>query len=172
LPAGLLPGPSGSLYFISYAREPRVEFLQKLEDPKLRRRFFHKNTALGLRAVWFAVPDLGAAHKAYESIGLVSERTFTEAELGADGEVFGAGAGAIRLLAPRSPDGAVAAFLRERGQAGIMGVTLAAGRIETAAEVIGEGTGVRLPTYEGLLGKSLRVPPELTQGVWLEFTQQ
>jgi hypothetical protein len=172
LPPGLLPGESGALYFISYAREARVDFLQKLQDPKVQKRFFHKNTALGLRAVWFAVADLALATRAYESLGLPRQRAFRDVELGADGQVMGAGVGEIWLFAPTSADGAVARFLQERGEPGILGVTLLAGRVETAAEVISAGTGVAMPLRVGLLGKSIRVPPGLAQGVWLEFAQQ
>jgi hypothetical protein len=172
LPAGVLPGNAASLYFIAYKRGPRDEFLQKLEDPKLRRRLFHKNTALGLRAVWFAVPDLAVAAAGYEKLGLPRGRAFKDQELGADGQVFVAGAGDIRLLAPTVDDGAVARFLRERGGPGIMGVTLSAGNVQTAATVIAEGLGVPMPTYQGLLGASIRVSPDRTLGVWLEFTQK
>ena len=165
LPEGLLPG--NPLYFISYRRAPRDEFLGKLEDPKARRMLQHKNTALGLRAVWFAVADLAAATRAYESIGLPRGRTFDDPALGADGQVFGAGAGEIWLLAPSSPEGKVARFLRERGGPGIIGVTLEAGSVAQAARVIGESTGAPITTYDGLLGPSIRVPPELTLGVWI-----
>ncbi len=170
LPQGLLPGDP--LFFISYKRGPRDAFLGKLQDPETRRRIFHKNTALGLRAVWFAVADLGAASKAYESIGLPRGRTFNDPALGADGQVFGAGVGEIWLLAPGSAEGKVAGFLRERGGPGIMGVTLEAGSVAQAARVIGERTGTPMTTFDGLLGPSIRVPPELAQGVWLEFAHR
>jgi catechol 2,3-dioxygenase-like lactoylglutathione lyase family enzyme len=172
LPEGALPGDPLSLYFIAYKRGPREEFLQKLQDPKARRLFFHKNTAVGLRAVWFAVPDLAAASKAYAAIGLPPRRPFTDDALGADGQIFAAGLGEIRLLAPRTPDGLVAQFLHERGGPGIIGVTLAAGNVHTAATVIAEGTGVPMPSYDGLLGNSIRVGPDITQGVWIELSQQ
>ena len=172
LPDGLLPGSSRSLYFISYKRGPRDEFLQKLEAPKLRKRLFHKNTVLGVRAVWFAVKDLAVASKAYESIGLARGRAFKDPALGAEGQVFGAGMGDIRLLSPVSEDGAVATFLRGRGGPGVFGVTLSVGNVHTAAAVIAEGTGAPVSTYEGLLGTSMRVAPEETLGVWLELTQK
>jgi catechol 2,3-dioxygenase-like lactoylglutathione lyase family enzyme len=167
LPEGLLPG--NPLYFISYRRGPRDDFLGKLEDPRARRQLQHKNTAQGLRAVWIAVSDLAAASKAYESIGLPRGRAFKDPSLGADGQVFRAGAGEIWLLGPVAADGKVASFLRERGGPGIMGVTLEAGSVEQAARVIGERTGVPMTPFEGQLGTSIRVPPELTLGVWMEF---
>jgi len=170
VPEGTLPGDP--LYFIAYGRASRDEFLRKLDDPRARRMLSHRNTALGLRAVWFAVPDLAVASKAYDSIGLPRARAFSDVQLGADGQVFGAGLGEIWLVAPGSPDGKVADFLRDRGGPGILGVTLAVGSVATAARVIEEGTGVPMPTYAGQLGTSIRVAPELTQGVWLEFAQQ
>ncbi|MGO8995961.1 MAG: VOC family protein [Polyangiaceae bacterium] len=170
LPQKTLPGDP--LYFISYHRGPRDDFLHKLEDPKLRRRLFHKNTALGLRAVWFAVDDLASATKAYESIGLPRGRTFEDPALGASGQVFAAGAGEIWLIAAKSPESKVKSFLAERGGPGIIGITLEAGSVARAAKVIGEGTGVPFTTYDGALGTSIRVPPELTQGVWIEFAQR
>ena len=117
LPNGFLPGDP--LYFISYKREAREAYLHQLDDPKLRRQLFHKNTAVGLRAVWFAVPDLEAASKAYEAIGLPRKREFIDPAIGAAGRAFGAGDGEIWLLAPSAPDGKTAAFLRERGGPGI-----------------------------------------------------
>jgi catechol 2,3-dioxygenase-like lactoylglutathione lyase family enzyme len=170
LPRGLLPGDP--LYFISYKRDERDAFLRQLDDPKARRQFLHKNTALGVRAVWFAVPDLAAASRAYDSIGLSRKRDFEDPALSASGRVFGAGEGELWLLAPKAPDGKTAVFLAERGGPGIMGVTLAAGSVEVAAKVIGEGTGAPMTTYAGQLGTSIRLGPELTLGVWLELSQQ
>ncbi len=169
MPDGALPG--NPLYFISYARAPRDAYLLELEDPRARRRLLHRNTALGLRAVWLAVTDLEAASKAYASIGLPRGRSFDDRALGARGQVFGAGSGELWLVASASPESPIAAFLRDRGP-GILGVTLAAGSVATAARVIEEGTGSAMPTYPGQLGTSIRVPPELTEGVWLELTQQ
>ena len=169
LPTGLLPGDP--LYFISYQRGPRDDFLRKLEDRGARRLLYHENTALGVRAVWIAVGDLSAASRSYEAIGLPRGRAFADPALGASGQVFTAGAGEIWLLAPSTPDGKVSGFLRERGGSGILGVTLAAASVPAAAAPIAHNTGAPVPTYDGLLGASFRVGPELTQGVWLEFAQ-
>jgi catechol 2,3-dioxygenase-like lactoylglutathione lyase family enzyme len=170
LPRGFLPGDP--LYFISYKRDARDEFLHQLDDPRQRRKLLHKNTALGVRAVWLAVPDLEVASRAYEAIGLPRKRDFADPALGAAGRAFGAGEGELWLLAPSAPDGKTALFLRERSGPGIMGVTLAAGSLPVAAKVIGEGTGAPMPTYPGQLGTSFRLEPDLTLGVWLEFSQQ
>jgi catechol 2,3-dioxygenase-like lactoylglutathione lyase family enzyme len=167
LPNGFLAGDP--FYFISYTRGPRDAYLQQLRDPKARRLFLHRNTALGLRAVWLAVPNLVEAAKAYDALGMPRGNAFTDPALDAEGQVFVAGAGEIWLLAPRSPSGGVVDFLRERGGPGILGVTLLAGSVPRAAQVIGEHLGTSLPTYAGLHGTSIRVPPEVTLGVWIEF---
>jgi catechol 2,3-dioxygenase-like lactoylglutathione lyase family enzyme len=169
LPKGLLLGDP--LYFIAYERKDRDEFLHKLEVPRIRRAFHHKNTALGLRAVWIAVRDLAEATRAYESIGLVKEAPFADAPLDANGQSFGAGAGEIRLLAPRSPTGPLATFLNDRGAGAIVGMTLVVGSVATAAAGIGERAHVTLEPAPALVGSAVRLPPEITHGVWMEMTQ-
>jgi catechol 2,3-dioxygenase-like lactoylglutathione lyase family enzyme len=170
LPKKLLEGDP--LYFISYGRKDRDDFLHKLEDPANRRKFHHRNTALGLRSVWIAVPDLVAAAQAYASIGLPWRATFEDAQLDAKGQRFEAGAGEVWLLASRSPDGPVAKLVKDRGGGSIMGVTIEAGSVEIAAKVIEEKAAVTLTPKPGLLGSSIRIPPELTHGVWIELAQR
>src|SRR5205807_831095 len=106
LPDGLLPGDP--LFFIAYPRGPRDAFLRKLENRNARRMLYHDNTALGLRAVWIATPDLDSASKAYESIGLQRGRAFTDTALDARGLAFRAGAGEIWPLSPASKKSPVA----------------------------------------------------------------
>jgi catechol 2,3-dioxygenase-like lactoylglutathione lyase family enzyme len=170
LPRGLLPG--NPLYFISYGRAAREEYLHELDDPRARRALHHTNTALGLHAVWLAVEDLRDASRAYASIGLPIGKAFDDPDLGAHGQVFRAGAGELWLVAPTSAEGKLAGFLRSRGGPGIAGITLMAGSVDVAARVIEQGTGARLSSYQGQDGISIRVPPELTEGVWLEFAQK
>lgn len=170
LPNGLLAGDP--LYFISYGRAAREAYLHELDDPRARRMLHHKNTALGLRSVWLAVEDLIGASRACTSIGLPAGRSFDDPDLGAHGQVFGAGVGELWLVAPSSPNGKLAGFLRSHGSPGVAGITLRAGSVEVAAHVIEQGTGTRLPSYAGQAGMSVRVPPELAEGVWLEFAQQ
>jgi catechol 2,3-dioxygenase-like lactoylglutathione lyase family enzyme len=170
LPDGTLPG--NPFFFIAYQRAPREEFLHKLEDMQNRLKLRHRNSALGIHSVWCAVADLAAATKAYESIGLVRGSPFDDPFLSADGQVLGAGAGEIWLFAPKSGKGKVADFLKERGEPGILGATIEVGSVAQAARVIGDRTGASLTTYEGVFGTSLRVGPELTQGIWLEFAHR
>ena len=169
LPDGQLPGDP--LYFIAYPRAARDDFLGKLKDRGVRRGFYHQNTALGLAAIWVAVANLDVATRAYEAIGLVRGRVFSDPRLGALGQGFVAGGGEIWLLAPTSPYTKTAAFLRERGGPGIVGVTLLVGSVPEAARQLASRTGRAFPAYEGPLGNSILVPPELTHGVWMEFAQ-
>jgi catechol 2,3-dioxygenase-like lactoylglutathione lyase family enzyme len=166
LPKGTLPGDP--FFFIAYRRDGREEFLHKIEDPEVRARFRHKNTALGLRTVWIAVNDLGAATAAYESIGLSKGRMFDDAPLGAKCQSIEAGIGEIWLMAPSSADSKVASFLKERGGPAILGVSIEVGSVGQAAKVIGSHTPVS--TYEGALGPAIRVGPEVADGVYIEFT--
>ena len=168
LPDGYLAGDP--LYFISYPRADREAFLHKLEDRGVRRGFYHENTALGLRSLWIAVPDLDSATRAYESIGLIKKDRFVDARMSANAQSLEAGAGEIWLMAPTNEKGAVADFLRERGP-GIIGMTLLAGSVPAAARLLAARTGRAFPSYEGRLGNSIRVPPDLTFGPWIEFAQ-
>lgn len=180
LPDGLLGGDP--LYFIAYPRGPRQEFLHKLETREARRQLYHENTALGLRAVWIAVPDLDAATRAYESIGLARRAAFVDPLLGARCQALEAGAGEIRLCAEAkgaakgaakgvNQPGAVKAFLDERGKPGVLGVTLMAGSIPAAQRLLADRLKTLITTYEGPYGNSFRLPPERTMGIWLEFAQ-
>jgi catechol 2,3-dioxygenase-like lactoylglutathione lyase family enzyme len=167
---GTLPGDP--FFFIAYRRDGpdgRDAFLRKIQEPEIKERGFrHKNTALGLHTVWIAVQDLAAAKAAYESIGLSAGRTFDDAPLGAKVQAIVAGIGEIWLMAPSSPDGKVAEFLRERRAPSILGVTIEVGSVGQAAKVIGEH--LEVPTYEGALGPAIRVGPEAADGVYIEFT--
>jgi catechol 2,3-dioxygenase-like lactoylglutathione lyase family enzyme len=171
LPDKLLPGDP--FFFISYKREGpdgRDEFLRKIEQPEIKQRFRHRNTALGLRAVWLAVEDLEAATAAYESIGLTKGRTFDDPALGAKVQSFPAGIGEIWLMGKASEDSKLATFLDERKGPGVLGVTIEVASVAQAARVIGQPPGVSAEPYEGALGQSIRVSPELAEGVWIEFT--
>jgi hypothetical protein len=75
------------------------------------------------------------------------------------------------LLEANSSGKPTASFLRERGQ-GVMGLTLAVGDIAKARSLIGGKTNRELPTYEGVYGKSILVPPEAASGVWIEMVQK
>jgi catechol 2,3-dioxygenase-like lactoylglutathione lyase family enzyme len=166
------PLPGDPLYFIAYGRPGREAYLEKLKDRRVRRVLYHDNTALGLHAVWLAVPDLEPATRAFTAAGFTAGRRFDDPRLHAKGQVIEAGQGAIYLLASATPDGAIAQFLRRRGGPGLAGLTIEAGSADAAARLIGGKTGRTFATYAGLLGPSVLIPPELTHGVWLEFAEK
>jgi Glyoxalase-like domain len=168
LPSGELPGDP--FFFIAYRRDMRDDFLEKIKTPKFRQQFRHKNTALGLLAVWIAVEDLESATEIYASIGLSKGRSFEDAELGAGVQVFPAGIGEIWLVGTASPDSKVATFLKERGGPGIIGLTVEVGSVAQAQRAI--ATPTPLAMFEGAYGQAIRVGPDLAEGVWIEFTHR
>jgi hypothetical protein len=168
LPNGLLPGDP--FFFIAYRRDMRDEFLEKSKSPQFRQQFRHRNTALGLLAVWLAVEDLAAATKTYESIGLSKGRAFEDAELGAKIQTFPSGVGEIWLMAKTSDTSKVADFLKERGGPGIMGLTVEVGSVPQAERVIVSPTP--LAKFDGAFGQAIRVGPDQAEGVWIEFTHR
>ena len=135
-----------------------------------RRAFSHPNTALGINVGWLAVRDLGKARAAFEGIGLRSRRRLRIPQLDADAVEIGAGEGAILLLEARRPGGPVDRFLERRGP-GWIGLGFAVESLQTARQVIADGTGKRLTLYAGAFGRSILVPPELAYDVWIELHQ-
>ncbi len=165
------PLPGSPLYFIEYPRESREDFLHQLEDPEVRRRsFHHRNTAVGIRAVWMAVPDLLAATRAYASLGLKEEEAFESPQLDARAQSIAAGRSHIILFSPRGDTGPVKEFLGRRGP-GLLGMAIEVQSIQTAMQVIGQDTGDPQDLYAGRFGPSLLVAPKHAHGTWIEFFQ-
>ena len=75
----------------------------------VRRSFYHRNTAVGIGAVWMAVAELKAATAAYERVGLIAQGAASFPELDADVRTLAAGRGQVLLFAPRQAAGPVAA---------------------------------------------------------------
>lgn len=168
------PLPGSPLYFIEYPKGPRAKFLQQLEDPAIvRRSFYHRNTAVGLRAVWLAVADLDEAVRRYAAIGLPPGRPWESAALHARGQVLFAGRGALLLLSPSGP-GPVQDFLARRGP-GVLGFSIAVRELKTAQQVVAKG--LALPParpaasalYAGAFGNSFLVSD--VHGAYVEFTE-
>jgi len=166
------PLPGDPLYFIAYARPSRDAYLRKLKDPRVRHLLLHENTALGLRSVWLAVPDIGAAARAFSDAGFEVKERFVDRRLRARGQVVLAGEGFITLLQATDGKSPVQAFLNERKGPGLMGVTFKAGSADAAARLISSRTGEPLRVEKGPFGPSLLVPPHLAHGSWLEFLEQ
>ena len=152
------PLPGDPLYFIAYQRNDREQFLGKLTDKAIRRRYFrHANTALGIKAVAIAVTDLTRAAKAYQAVGLTAGDRFSDPRLGASGQRFAAGQGEILLLGAEDPQGRVATFLKQRGP-GIIGLSIQVASLLVVQRLISKNLRASITSYAGLLGKSVSRP--------------
>lgn len=164
------PLPASPLFFIAYAQPERAETLRKLEEARRSGRIYrHPNGALGVKGAWLAVPDLEAAARSFEAVGLPAGRAFEEPRLGARGRVVAAGEGSILLVAPASPQGAVASLLRERGGPALLGLSVEVARLGVAQRFAARATGQAAPPGRGALGTSAWVPPAAAHGAWLEL---
>jgi catechol 2,3-dioxygenase-like lactoylglutathione lyase family enzyme len=165
-----LPGDPKQLFFIAYDRRLRRVVLSTVDKArKTNQAFRHPNTAVGLRSVWIAVPELAQAAKGLKAIGLAPSRELELAQLDAVGREFEAGRGHIVLLQPKSHDtGPLATFLARRS--GIVGVTIAVADLSKARAVVQRGLGQKLPGDAGPYGPSFVIPPRFTKGLWLELS--
>ena len=50
-------------------------------------------------------------------------------------------------------------------------MTLLAGSVPAAQRLLAERLKTAVPVYDGRYGRSVRVGPERTMGVWMEFAQ-
>ena len=165
------PFPAGSFFFIAYGRQVRQSLFDRLRSRQLRRQYFsHPNTALGVRAVWMAVKDAEATAQSFGRIGLPPGRGVQLAALGARGRLVEAGIGSILVLEPSDPRGQVAAFLAARGE-GLFGLSIQVRHLDLARLRVEKNTGRTLPPAPGFFGNGLLLPPELTQGAWMEMSE-
>jgi hypothetical protein len=161
-----------TFFFIAYAQPQRDRDLEKLETARRSGKIFkHPNTALGIKGVWLAVPDLDAALKELTPVGLASVARFEEPRLGAVGAILEAGQGKLLVVAPATGDGAVAELLRRRGGAGLLGVSIEVAQLSVARGFVMRAVGAPVPTARGALGASVLVPPSTAHGAWLELFQ-
>jgi 4-hydroxyphenylpyruvate dioxygenase-like putative hemolysin len=151
--------PDGAIFFLEY---PQQVSAQTTVQP---------NTTQGILAVWIVVEDLEKASQESQTLGFHPGRLLEFKNLGARGRELETGRGKILLLEATSSGKPTANFFRQRGQ-GVMGFTLAVGDIAKAQSLIGEKTTRSFPTYDGSFGKSFLVPPEVTNGVWIEMVQK
>lgn len=131
------------------------------------------NGTSGVHAVWLAVPNLLVTASHFAALGLDQQRSFGLEHLDADAcEVRIGELQNIWLVQPRGNAGAVGAFLAERGQAGIMGVTLQVRDLQAQSERLSRATGAGLQTVNGRYGASVVVPGTHACGLWLEFAAE
>lgn len=130
----------------------------------------HPNGALGVRAVWLAVCDLASAAGHFASLGLTRQQTCEVDALGARAcEVRIGERQNVLLITPRADDTAAGAFLIERGQAGVMGVTIEVDDLPAQAQRLTSALGSAARWGEGRYGRSIVVPGLHAHGLWLEF---
>lgn len=164
--------PGDCVFLIAYEQRARRDFLDKLKLEGVRRRFFsHPNTALGIRAVWIAVEDLGQATMAFDNIGLPAGGRFREPRLGALGQEIWAGQGMIRLLQGEGRGSKISELLSSRGE-GVIGVSVEVESVARARALIEKRASLRLPIRETFDGSSLLVPAERAHGLWLELFER
>ncbi len=164
------PFPGDPFFYIEYKPEIRKEFMNKLKNRGVRRKYFrHRNTALSLKAVWMAVPDLDAAIKIYQKMGSPVGKKFDDPRLDAKGCIIEAGEGMILLYSPASKKSPVATFLDERKRPTILGISLQVGSIIAVRNLLRQSPQIQRITAMGVLGSSILIKPEQAHGVWLEF---
>ncbi len=161
---------SDLIFFIEYTPE-REAFRRKYPEHYGASGTVHRNTAERIVSVWMAVNDADEATRRYESLGFRAMREVSFSQMDAKGREVEAGQGTILLLSPWIPGGKTGASLAQRGE-GIVGVSLRVKNLATAQRILEEYRGEVLRRYDGVYGKSLLVPPELTHGVWLELTHE
>lgn len=155
--------PDGAIFFVEYPWQRTTATSAA--------QFAQPNTVHGTIAVWILVKDLEKASKDVETLGFHSGRLLDFKVLGARGRECQTGHGSILLLEPNSPGKPAADFSHERGE-GVMGVTLAVGDLGNAKSLIEKNTRRELRSYDGIYGKSILVPAELANGVWIEMVQE
>jgi catechol 2,3-dioxygenase-like lactoylglutathione lyase family enzyme len=165
------PLPCDCMFLIAYDAGDRAALLRNVEDGTFRLRFRHPNTARGLRAVYWAVPDLDAAARGFTRIGLTAGPAFPEPRFQAQARRVEAGIGEILLLAPTAKDGPTARYLEGRGGSGLFGASIAVRELEAARRLAEAGTGRSFPPGRAPLGPAILIPPEVAHGAWIELVE-
>lgn len=132
----------------------------------------HPNTARRLHSVWFAVHDLEASLRRLQDAGFESSEPREAIFLGAKGREVKAGNGCLLLLQSIDKNGLLANFLSDRHDGEIIGVSIEVSDVDKARSWVESHSRHKLEPYDGFYGRSIRIPPDLTHGIWIEFFQQ
>ena len=132
----------------------------------------HPNTARRLHSVWFAVHDLEAGIRRLQDAGFESGQPREAKFLGAKGREVKAGNGCLLLLQSIDKNGLLANFLSDRHDGEIIGVSIEVSDVDKARSWVESHSRHKLEPYDGFYGRSIRIPPDLTHGIWIEFFQQ
>jgi hypothetical protein len=165
------------IFFIQYVST------QRLAQYRAAGYMAQPNTATGIHAVWFAVPDLQAQLATFRAAGFDSGEAREAKFIGAHGRDVNAGQGVLLLLESTDKTGVLARYLPDhtkgvgwasgglpRGGA-IIGLSIEVANLDKARQWAEAGTGRKFETYNGSYGASFLLPPEVTHGVWIEMFQ-
>jgi hypothetical protein len=123
------------------------------------------STVFAVRAVWFAVSDLGADLKSLDHGGFAPP-TGDVALLGLRGRSISAGHGSLNLLQSGGAIGPVGAH-----EDGIVAISFAVKDLKTARSIAQSATKLALPIYPGTYGQSFLIPAAAAHGVAIEMVQ-
>jgi hypothetical protein len=151
------------IFFIEYLDAARFK---KVRDQGLEN---HDNTAVAMRAVWFAVHDLRAQMETLRSGGFAA-RPLNAEILGVHGRAVNAVSGSIVLLSSEDRHGAVAKYLSDHDD-GIIALSIEVADLAKAHRLAETAGHKKLKIYKGAFGQSFLLSPDETHGVWLEMFQ-
>lgn len=148
------PFPDDSFFFIQYTTTPEAR--RRVDGCRTE----HDNTAIRLRAAWYAVSDLATATKTAEGLGFTATRRVTWKKLDAEAQEVMAGGGSILLLRGNTPASPVSQFLAQRGE-GLFGATVEVSDIARAPKSASQ--------FDGFFGDSVLLPPAETYHTLIEL---
>jgi hypothetical protein len=148
-----------------------IDYLEAAHSNKVREEGLanHKNTAVAIRAVWFAVHDLPAQLETLRSGGFDAMPRDAEI-LGVHGRAVNAASGSIVLLASEDKHSAVGKYLSDHDD-GIIALSIEVADLPKAHQLAETAGHKKLEIYKGAFGQSFLLPPDVTHGVWLEMFQ-
>jgi hypothetical protein len=129
----------------------------------------HDNTAVAIRAVWFAVHDLPAQVETLRSGGFDAKTRNAEL-LGVHGRAVNAASGSIVLIASEDAHSAVSKYLSDQDD-GIIALSIEVADLAKAHQLAEAAGHKKLGIYKGTFGQSFLLSPDVTHGVWLEMFQ-
>ena len=147
------------IFFIQYTpqRESYKAYVRKVST--------QPNTVVGVRAVWFAVSDLGGDLKSLAQGGFAAPSGDTTL-LGLRGKSIPAGQGNLNLLQSKGAIGPVGAH-----EDGIVAISFVVKDLTKARSMAQSATKLPLPVYDGNYGKSFLIPATAAHGVAMEMVQ-
>jgi catechol 2,3-dioxygenase-like lactoylglutathione lyase family enzyme len=160
--------PGSPIFLVEYEKTQSEKHYREFSNGG---RLRHPNTAIGIRSVWIAVNNAAKEATVLEKAGLRFSEGKSINNIGGDALRADAGRGAIELVQPVDPKGAVASFLAARGES-ILGVSIEVKNLQTVRDLIEKATKGEFATYDAAHGKSILIAPSLTHGIWLEMFQK